>query len=244
MRVAVVTPYYRESESILRHCHNSVLAQSHPCEHIMVADGHPMAVINGWQCHHSTLPLSHNDNGNTPRTIGSLFAINQGFDAIAYLDADNWYQPNHIASLVQAHHEQAAPVCASDRSLHRADGSLIPVDEPLDGIRHIDTSCLFLTRYAFNLCPLWAMMPPMLSPICDRIFYTALTGSKFKVAYTRLRTLAFRSQYACHYEYAGETAPTDAKGDVTSEPIRRWNSLEDEQRQMYFRRLGFRFSLE
>ena len=121
---------------------------------------------------------------------------------------------------------------------------MIPVDEPLDGIRHIDTSCLFLTRYAFNLCPLWAMMPPMLSPICDRIFYTALTGSKFKVAYTRLRTLAFRSQYACHYEYAGETAPTDAKGDVTSEPIRRWNSLEDEQRQMYFRRLGFRFSLE
>jgi glycosyltransferase involved in cell wall biosynthesis len=242
VKVAIVTPYHRESEAILRQCHNSVLAQDYPCEHIMVADGHARAAVNDWQCHHITLPRSHGDNGNTPRTIGSLYAINQGFDAIAYCDADNWYRADHIDSLVAMHRQDNAPVCASGRSIHRLDGSKMADLEKHDSRSHIDTSCLFLTRAAFHLCSLWALMPQMLSPICDRIFYSALVGGNFQIAYTGLPTLAFRSQYARHYKSVGESPPDGAKEEMTGELITRWNGLGDAERQMYFRRLGFSFT--
>ena len=49
-RVAVITPYYKEPLAQLRQCHDSVLAQSEPCLHVLVADGHPRRRINHWQC--------------------------------------------------------------------------------------------------------------------------------------------------------------------------------------------------
>ena len=33
----------------------------------------------------------HGDIGSTPRLIGSYHAIGLGVDAVAFLDADNWY---------------------------------------------------------------------------------------------------------------------------------------------------------
>jgi hypothetical protein len=102
MRVAVVTPYFREPLDWLRQCHASVRAQTHACTHVMVADGHPQSEVAGWPgLRHIALPTSHGDYGDTPRAIGSIEAIGAGFDAIAYLDADNAYAPDHIESLVE-----------------------------------------------------------------------------------------------------------------------------------------------
>ncbi len=248
MKVAVITPYHLESDEVLRQCHRSVLSQSlsveDSCTHIVVADGHPGKLFDNETARHITLPHCHNDNGNTPRSIGSLYAINQGFDAIAYLDADNWYQPNHIASLINAQQQHGSLVCASARSFHRADGSEMHIREATDGHSHLDTSCLFLTQDAFRLCNVWAMMPKFLSPICDRIFFYALSQAQFEIAYTGQKTLAFRSQYASHYRGIGEPPPEGAKGDVFSEPVARWHALSDTHRRMYFQRLGFSFSFE
>jgi hypothetical protein len=41
LTVAVVTPHHSEDLALLRRCHQSVLAQTYPCRHIMVADGLP-----------------------------------------------------------------------------------------------------------------------------------------------------------------------------------------------------------
>jgi hypothetical protein len=72
VRVAVVTPYLREDIGVLRRCHESVLAQSHPCTHIMVADGLPKSAVGTWQVSHIVLPQSHGDAGDAARLIGAL----------------------------------------------------------------------------------------------------------------------------------------------------------------------------
>src|SRR3990172_6396080 len=96
MRVAVITPYYKAREDWLTRCHESVRAQTHPATHILVADGTPESYVDGWEAQHIVLMKNHGDFGDTPRAVGSVSAIGQGFDAIAYLDADNWYAPEHI----------------------------------------------------------------------------------------------------------------------------------------------------
>src|SRR5262245_29299152 len=100
-RVAVVTPYYQEKLEVLRDCLASVAKQTFRCDHFVVADGHPQELVT--PAEHIILPRAHHDNGNTARAIGSLSAMNQDYDAVAYLDADNWYYPNHIESMVLLH---------------------------------------------------------------------------------------------------------------------------------------------
>src|SRR6266478_7359441 len=116
LRVAVVTPYFRVPDEWLKQCHNSVAAQQHPCTHILVADGEPQQVAAEVSAEHIVLEKRHADYGDTPRLIGSQAAIRQGFDAIAYLDADNWYYPHHVASLIALHEMTGAAVCTSQRS--------------------------------------------------------------------------------------------------------------------------------
>ncbi|MEM9692341.1 MAG: glycosyltransferase, partial [Myxococcota bacterium] len=153
-RVAVVTPYYREEAAVLEQCVASVAAQTVPVTHFVVADGHPQPdLVDRFRVEHLVLPDAHGDNGNTPRAIGSLSAVNRGFDAIAYLDADNWYRPEHIERMVALQRRTGASVCTSGRTIHRLDGSFMLVDRESDGLRHVDTSCLFLTRDAFRLVP-------------------------------------------------------------------------------------------
>ena len=46
MRVAVITPYYKEPEAWLARCLTSVREQSYPVTHFVVADGHPQAWVD------------------------------------------------------------------------------------------------------------------------------------------------------------------------------------------------------
>ena len=162
MHVGVITPYFRETLDVLRNCHDSVRKQTHPCEHFMVADGFPQTEISNWAVQHIVLAKSHADAGNTPRAIGSLSAMNQDFDAIAYLDADNWYYPNHLEAMIKLHQQTGEAVCTASRTIHRLDGSLIGADGEYDKYNLVDTSCFFFTRPAFRLLPAWAMMPRQL----------------------------------------------------------------------------------
>ena len=154
-RVAVITPYYKEPLQVLRQCHESVLAQSEPCLHVLVADGHPRPRINRWQAEHVRLPRSHGDIGSTPRLIGSYHAIGLGVDAVAFLDADNWYRPDHIANLVTAMDEHQADFVSSSRTLCRLDGSVMGAC-PLTDPAFIDTNAMLfrapLSPYCTNGC--------------------------------------------------------------------------------------------
>ncbi|MEK6943053.1 MAG: glycosyltransferase [Nanoarchaeota archaeon] len=169
-KIGVITPYHLESNDVLNQCHESVLRQTYPCQHILVADGHPNNIIDSWDASHIILPVQHSDNGDTPRTIGSICAANEGYDAIAYLDADNWFYPEHIESMVSLYEKTTADVCTSRRSIHRLDGSLMFIDGESDGDKFSDTSCIFLTKNAFTLSLIWAFIPNEISPFCDRFF--------------------------------------------------------------------------
>jgi hypothetical protein len=55
-------------------------------------------------------------------------------------------------------------------------------------------------------------MPKILSPICDRIFYKSIIiHKKYSIAFSNLRTVAFRSQYISHYKTANQKPPLNSK---------------------------------
>lgn len=213
--IAIITPYYKESEEILHQCHESVSKQdgNFNAKHFMIADGHPNQKALSWDCNHTTLDRSHSDNGNTPRAVGCLLAKNEGYNFIAFLDADNWYHENHINSLLQNFNSKRLPIITSLRTYHLPDGKQLNIKEQdEDSLKHVDTSCLLLHKSAFELNALWSTMPKQLSPICDRIFMAGIRHRRFNFTSTTQRTVAFRTQYQNHYISAGLNPPADAKG--------------------------------
>jgi FkbM family methyltransferase len=80
-----------------------------------------------------------------------------------------------------------------------------------DGQSFVDTSCLCIFRAAFDLVPLWAMMPRALSPIGDQVMWQAVLERGVSRAHTNEPTLAFRTQYAVHYTNIREKPPPRAK---------------------------------
>ena len=240
LRVAVITPYYHEALEVLQKCHDSVREQTYPCVHFLVADGCAQAEVQNWSAERILLSRPHGDNGNTPRTVGSLSAMNLDFDAIAYLDADNWYYPAHIESMVMLHRQTGVCVCTATRNIHRLDGSFMYTDAyESDGHTHVDTSCLFLTRLAFEILPLWAMMPKQLGPVCDRVLWQAILARGFSHAHCPEPTVAFRTQYQVHYQNLREPAPPRTKtiSESTGAAESWWQSMPADTRlkwQRYF----------
>lgn len=238
--IAVITPYYKEPLAMLAQGHQSVLDQDVDAQvtHFLVADGFPQTEIDAWSCRHVKLPTAHDDNGNTPRGIGSVLADVEGFDHIAYLDADNWFQPTHLSSLLAVMRKSGRPVGCAWRTLHRPDGSLMPLQEKSElAKKHVDTSGLLLHRDAYDLLRVWTDMPKPLSPICDRIFMAAIAAKRHPMVWTQQATVAFRTQYATHYQACGETPPPGSKTDVMT-PSLKWMSTGQGIRETV-QRLGF-----
>ena len=210
MKVAVVTPYFDEPLEILERCHASVLAQTHGATHILVADGHPRRDVQGWDAQHLTLPQSHADGGDTPRAIAAISALNQGFDAFAFLDADNWYGPEHIASCVEVCSRKGAHVAFAARTIVLSTGQQCPFDDR-DAVeqRHVDTSCFFVTRQAAFLLPLWAMIDPKVWQACDRIMLAAIQTRDVPHAWTGKRTVYYNSNWGLHFKAMGLPPPAD-----------------------------------
>lgn len=193
MRVAVITPYHMEDIETLRQCQASVAAQTYPCSHFMVADGFPKPEVEAWPVQHVVLPNAHGIGGDLPRCVGSILALKQGFDAITYLDADNWYVPDHIELLVTLQRASIADVCIALRSMHRVDGTAMPLADPPSHDRYYDTSCILLTRPAFPVVFVWAMIPPQAGVIDDRIVSLAIRKHRFRIAKTDRPTVAYRT---------------------------------------------------
>ena len=214
LKVAVVTPYYREPTAWLRQCHESVRRQTYPCTHIMVADGVPNADVAGWDTLHFALPKNHRDYGDTPRAVGSVFAMGNGFDAIAYLDADNWFAPEHIESLIALHESTGAAICSASRYLTRIDGSIIGLCLTSNGKTFIDTSCYLFTKNALALTTRWVQMPSYAHPICDRVMFYYVQESGLPRKHSDRPTVYFRVSLPSFYKSLGEPVPPEAKGDA------------------------------
>jgi glycosyltransferase involved in cell wall biosynthesis len=222
-RIAVVTPYYREPLEVLAQCHRSVLAQGVDVDHILVADGFPHAEVNGWKARHVVLPSGHADTGNTPRGIGGMLAGAEAYDFVAYLDADNWYLPGHLASLLELQARGGVEVCTSWRTFHHADGTPLAVAEPAeDALKHVDTNCFLIGRGAFAALGVWLRMPRQLATIGDRVFLAAMRHARYSIMSTRQRTVAYRTTHEFHYRLANLPAPADAKPMGLVHPAEQW----------------------
>ena len=216
MKVAVISPYYNESGKELIRCRDSVASQMHPCIHFFVSDGNPKEVINNWDVVHIRLP-NHSDFGDTPRALAAMSAAVRGFDAVSFLDADNWYEPNHIANLVSLCEKTGASIATSGRMLRRPDGSILSPCNDSDGETFNDTNCYLITRASFNLFPVWIYKEKNLSCIGDRVFWSAVLRSGCKRAHSPDYSVNYSSLFAGHYIRDGETPPPGAKVVLTSE---------------------------
>ncbi|MFT5561413.1 MAG: glycosyltransferase involved in cell wall biosynthesis [Candidatus Azotimanducaceae bacterium] len=212
---------------MLEACIDSVRKQTYPCTHILVADGESQDWLTQLSVQHLKLSANHADYGDTPRGVGSVSAINQGFDAVTYLDADNWYQTDHIHSLVSLHQRTGAAVCTSRRNLHRLDGTLLGPCTGVDGERFTDTNCLLLTKIAFEFVPLWWSIPADLHCIGDRIMWRYILNKDISRAHSDQTTVAYRTAFKSHYLSFGEKPPPGSKtGEEIAYAMKRLGDLK------------------
>jgi glycosyltransferase involved in cell wall biosynthesis len=246
MRIAIVTPYWREPRGVLEACIASVAAQrlraDHlPADHLLVADGAPQDWIDGAGVRHLRLPGNHADFGNVARGVGALLAAGEGYDAIGFLDADNRIDPDHVALCLAAARRAGACDCVvAQRRFVLPDGTPVPIaEEP--GL--VDTNCLFLLPGAFPAIARWALIPPPLAGIGDRLFHAALLGAGCTLVAADRPSVTYVSRWARHYEALGLAVPGDARR-VDLAAMRRWvEGLSPEARRALDHRLGVTIAL-
>jgi len=240
LKVAVITPYYKESRAWLTRCLDSVAAQTHACTHIVVADGHPQDWIDQRPVRHLRLDRAHADYGDTPRALGGLMAANEGFDAVCFLDADNWYAPRHVESCIALARRGDFDYLTTKRHMVRDDGSILPlrIREDCDG-SHVDTNCYFLMRGAFHTLARWTLMPQPMHVYGDRVFLASLLDEGLRTACTEQRTVHYLCTWAHLFRAVGESPPDYAKEPRPVEDLPRWYAaLSPRERQLTQRLSG------
>ncbi|MFO1184247.1 MAG: glycosyltransferase family A protein [Bauldia sp.] len=224
---AIVTAYYKEDEATIRRCITSVAAQGASCEHFLVADGHPQAWLASQAIRHIVLDRAHGDFGNTPRGVGALLAICEGFDGFCFLDADNWLEPSHLADCIAAASSiEDCDLVRTGRTFRRPDGSLLPVAEDRDS-DFTDTNCFFFLPGSYHLTHHFAIAPREFAPIGDRIFSRALKRANLREAAVGHATVNYSCGWASAYHALGETPPDGAKPNIDASPIWGWLATRD-----------------
>ena len=207
LQVAVITPYYRESLELLEQCHQSVMAQTTSCIHVLVADGDPDDRVNDWNVDHVVLPVNHSDIGSTPRLIGCYHAIGLGVEAVAFLDADNWYQSRHIENLMDCRRKTGAGFVSSSRLLCRLDGTQMGPCPITDPDRFIDSNCMLFGREAFHLLHHWVLMPSYAHLIGDRVMLHHVRESGIPRYHSNQHSVCYRCGKEGLYRQLGEDIP-------------------------------------
>jgi len=219
MKICVVTPYFQENLDWIMHAHASVKSQTIEARHILVCDGSAPAQIPDFHGTHIVLQRNYRDYGNTPRLIGCYNAITQDADAIAFLDADNWYYPDHLKSLSTLATNAQLDAVASARRLHRLDGTPMMKCPTVDGQSYIDTSCLLVLRPAFRHLIAWVLQGQDTAAEADQYLWRLMRSSGARLGFVDRPTVAYRTRHRAHYEQAREPAPpeairrTDLQGD-------------------------------
>jgi glycosyltransferase involved in cell wall biosynthesis len=236
-RYAIITPYFKEERRVLERCINSVRTQTLAADHFVVADGHPQGWLDGQSIRHLKLDRSHSDFGNTPRGVGALLAMAEGYAGVGFLDADNWLEPYHIASCVEASRRRAdCDYVIAQRNLCRPDGSVMPIGEGSD---LIDTNCLFLLPGSYHVIPHFSLIPLEMASIGDRIFTLALKDRKLNSETVQRRTVNYLNLWAVSYETLGEDPPPNAKRTNDIGTLKNWlDAQTPREREIVDRRCG------
>jgi glycosyl transferase family 2 len=210
MKICVVTPYFQTNEAWVCQAHDSVRSQTVPARHILVCDGSTPIQIPSFQGTHVLLGRNYQDYGNTPRLIGCYKAITEGADAIAFLDADNWFQNDHLESLLHCVRANNLDACSSGRTLHRPDGSFLARCPVVNGEPYIDTSCLLVMKPAFQHMIAWVLSTQEIAAVMDQQVWKHMKGMGARLGFLDRPSVCYRTRHAAHYRIAGEEPPAEA----------------------------------
>lgn len=203
LRVAIVTPYFRIDPEKLKRCCESVAAQTCPSDHILVADGEPQVIPNEFTPIHIALPENVGNCGATPRGFGGIYAFAQGYDVVAFLDADNWYEPDHVAQALEAMAKDDLDVAFAKRHIVFPDGDVLQVEDPQDRDQtHVDTNCYIISKTAAPLMGMMALYPKEFGAGEDRYLRLIVDGMKFKTGYVDKKTVWYETNWGFHYKLA------------------------------------------
>ena len=209
MKVAVVTAYWRDDAAYFDRCIASVRDQDAKVTHIVVADGcelpHTKTDTAGVRIIH--LPHNYHDSGNTPRLHGCNAAMQEGFDAIAFLDADCWYHPRHISSLLESHSVTGALVGASQRMICGLDGSPVGICLLSGTPQFADTSCMIWFGEAMRHGLHWGAIPYEFHTIGDRIVWKQISDQRVSRCFTSRPTVGYTAKHERFYERVGLPVP-------------------------------------
>jgi glycosyltransferase involved in cell wall biosynthesis len=212
VKIAYITPYYKESMDVLERCIESVEAQTIKSDHFLISDGYPQEWVGGRVARHIKLGKSHGDYGNTPRGLGAQLAVSEGYDAIGFLDADNWIDPTHTEECLATAiwHYGSFMSCdyvVARRRFIRPDLTVIDTPEEHN---FVDTNCYFLLRGAYSVIPTWNLMPKEFSSVCDRVFGKRIKEAGLNSATNKNVTVNYLTLWPVHYTNAGEIPPPEA----------------------------------
>ena len=214
MKLAVITPYYKEPIDKLRRCHKSVVDQSVQADHFLIADGHANPELDGWNATHVKLPVGMGDSGDTPRLIGLSMAATLGYDGFLFLDGDNWFEPGHIAQMVSGYEQTGLPVVTCPRILRRLDGSVLGICTESDGDSFNDFNCYLFMRAALPALRILALPNGEMNYFTDRVLWAHLRENCPQMARVSNPTVNYETTRLLHYWQAGETPPPEARTTV------------------------------
>ena len=221
MKVAVVTPYYREDKKTILRNIRSVMNQTHDdVFHVLVGDGYPQDWINDFTLHHLVMPNVGN-YGDTPRAIGAAYAAGVGADAIIFLDADCWLPHEHVRDMLMCTAgEPNIVTCPRNIWL---DGEEMGICQESNGIHFNDTNCYLITKPYFGVCGAWAFKNQKDCIVGDRVFWAEI--QRFGARIFRCKSAVnYDSDYAHHYQMFGRTPPPNSKVLVNGE-AKKWSEV-------------------
>ena len=222
MKVAVVTPYYRESKRIIKRCIDSVAKQTHDdVIHVLVSDGYPQDWINDFTLHHLVIPNVGNF-GDTPRAIGATYAAGLDVDAIIFLDADCWLPYYHVENLVCCAQESRVGIVTCPRNIW-LDGEEMGICSESNGLGFNDTNCYLITKPYFSVCSAWAFKNQKDAIVGDRVFWNAVQRCGANIV-RAVSAVNYQSDYAHHYQMFGKTPPGDSKVLVNGQ-VKKWGDV-------------------
>jgi len=200
-RVMVITP--TTGKDTLYKAIDSVANQTIPTEHLVVVDG-----MDAWKkldgvwplrCIHMTLPENVGGNGWYGHRVYAAMPLMVNADYILFLDEDNWFEPNHVETMINKIKSKDLMWAYSLRNIYDERGQYVCPDdcEALGryptfydhNLNFVDTNCYcfrreFLVNVAHTFYGQWG---------ADRMFYKEVAKALPSFGCTGEATVNYRA---------------------------------------------------
>ena len=179
LSILIVTPVFIEDLKIIERCLNSIKKQNSIChiKHLLIFDG--ISRVDLPEDFETAYPntvfrrctYNHDDYGDYIRRIGTRIAICKNYDALSYLDIDNYLSQSHVERVVEKFYKENKNIIISKRRIFSENGPI----ENEDKSNFFDTNTITFFGEAMKIGLLWGKYPKELSLIGDRIISKYIT---------------------------------------------------------------------